>query len=87
MTLTEQERHIMAHATGWHLKNRLYRNHYVAGSEQDVWPVLLHLVERGMMTASPPDPLHAGMATFKVTPAGIAALKHAERHAKKETST
>jgi hypothetical protein len=80
--LTERERHIMAHATGWESRWPLYRNHFCAGPSHDAWPTIQALIARGMMRVSrEPTPLSGGDTTFCVTAIGIAALKQSKGRA------
>lgn len=84
--LTEQERHVMEHSTGWRSANPLFRNHFVASEGHDDWLTLQGLCERGLMRVSrEPSELSGGGTVFSVTEAGIRALKRTEP-AKKASS-
>lgn len=73
----------MEHAVAWRDKNRLYRNHFVAGCDHDDWPTLQALCERGLMRVNRgPSELSGGGTVFAVTDAGLAALGHEEVKAK-----
>lgn len=74
-TITAAERHILEHATGWRSKQPLYRNHYVAGPEQDCWPTLQALRARGLMRPTrESDEVIGGMHCYAVTEEGVALL-------------
>jgi hypothetical protein len=74
--LTERERHIIEHSTGWLSRWPLYRNHFCAGPSHDDWRTIQDLVARGLMKVSRmPSPLSGGDVVFCVTAVGIAALK------------
>lgn len=77
-TLSPQELDIMAHATGWDrgVRHRLSRNSYVAPDNGDAWPAIERLCALGLMKLTrKATPKNSHMATFRVTPAGIAELK------------
>lgn len=78
VTLTVNERDVMAHATAWDLgpRRRLYRNHYCASEGHHSWAELQALCERGLMRVlRKPSALSGGDTVFCVTDAGLAALK------------
>lgn len=77
MTLTDREREIMEHATGWRSKNRLYRNRFVTGPDTDDWGPIMGLCARGFMASRAPVLLlaEAGMSSFYVTERGLKELK------------
>lgn len=78
--MTEQERHIMEHATAWRHRHRLYRNHFATSPGTDDWAPIQALCERGLMRVlvSAEDGDFGGMTIFTVTDSGIAALKAAD---------
>lgn len=68
----------MDHATGWSSKkkrDRLYRNHYVAGDGHDSMPALLRLCAAGLMQRRKGNAATGGDDLFNVTEAGIETLK------------
>jgi hypothetical protein len=74
--LDKAEWHVMAHATAWDSKDRLYRNHYCARPGEDHWGTIQALCARGLMRVSrEPAPLSGDVTVFLVTRAGIAALE------------
>jgi hypothetical protein len=75
MSLSPAERHVMEHATAWRHKQRLYRNHFVAGPGHDNWGVLKALCDRGLMRQSRGSELSGGDSVFVVTDEGLAALR------------
>jgi hypothetical protein len=78
--LNKAEWHVMAHATAWDSKDRLYRNHFCAGPGHDDWATIQGLCERGLMRISrKPSALSGGDTVFLVTRAGIAALDGGKR--------
>ena len=77
-TITESDRHVMAHATAW--DRGRYRNHYTAGPDADAWSTLESLVSRGLMRVRVrADPDLGGMSVFEVTKLGISALSSQEQ--------
>ncbi len=81
--LTETERHVLEHATGWRTRNPLFRNHYVAGPGHHSWNELQALRTRGLMRVSrAPDELTGGDYCYSVTEAGITLLKESDRKRK-----
>jgi hypothetical protein len=78
VALTLQERHVMAHSTGWDSgkRSRLYRNHFCASEGHDDWATLQGLCARGLMRVGrKPGPLSGGDTVFVVTESGIELLK------------
>jgi hypothetical protein len=74
--VTDRERHILEHSTGWLSRWPLYRNHFCAGPSHDDWPTIQALIERGLMKVSrEPSELSGSDTVFCVTAIGIAALK------------
>jgi hypothetical protein len=68
--LTFEARHILEHATGFRSKSPGYRNHFCAAPDNDHWPALQALCERGLMRMVPNNVPLGGMETFSVTDAG-----------------
>lgn len=66
----------MKHATAWEHRDRLYRNHFVAGPDSDDWPTLQALRARGLMyvRCEPSEDL-GNMTVFAVTEGGINVLR------------
>jgi hypothetical protein len=75
IAVTADELHVLVHSTAWH--HGQYRNHFTAGSDSDSWPVLVGLVEKGLMTRGKPSELTGGMTTFRVSDAGFEFLRKA----------
>jgi hypothetical protein len=76
VTLSKEERHVMAHATGWDSANPGYRNHFCASPGHDDWATLQRLCDRGLMVVGrQPSAISGGDTTFWVTDAGLEALK------------
>jgi hypothetical protein len=74
--LTDAERHIIEHSTGWQSRWPLYRNHFCAGPSHDDWSTIQGLIGRGLMRVTrEPSALSGGDTVFCVTAIGIAALK------------
>lgn len=73
--MTEAERHVLEHSTGWLSRTPLYRNHFCASEGHDDWTTLQALCERGLMVARKPSQLSGGDTVFIVTEAGIAELR------------
>ena len=74
--LTDEERHIMEHATGWESRQPLYRNYFVTGEGTPDYPVVKKLCERGLMRQTRgPSEISGGMPIFAVTDAGIEELR------------
>lgn len=73
--LTTTQANILSHALGVAENAKTmrgsYRNYYSSGPLCDNWPVLLEMVELGL--------LHSGLSNFRVTKAGIAALKAVQK--------
>jgi hypothetical protein len=87
LTLSAQERHVMAHATAWDGKSRLYRNHFCASEGHADWDVLAALCRRGLMRVSrDPSPISGGDTVFAVTPTGLEALRREEKGRQAEGS-
>ena len=75
--ISERERHVLEHATGWHSSNPLYRNHFVAGEDHHDWEVIQLLCTKKLMCRSmQANDLTGGMDCFSVTPNGIALLRN-----------
>lgn len=74
--MTDGERDVMEHATGWRTKTPLYRNRYVASDGHPAWATLHRLVDEGLMevVCGPTRDL-GGSSMFAVTDAGIEALR------------
>ena len=76
MNITERQRHVMEHATGWRSRSPGYRNHFVAEPGHHDWPTLQTLCEKGLMRVSrEPSELSGGSHVFAVTTAGLEMLK------------
>ncbi len=76
--VSEDERHVMEHATGWESRRPLYRNHYCASEGHDMWPALQSLIGKGFMYESrKPSELSGGDHVISVTKEGVAWLRHA----------
>lgn len=73
--MTEAERHVLEHSTGWLSRQPLYRNHFCASEGHHDWATLQGLVERGLMVARKPSALSGGDTVFIVTDAGIDELR------------
>ena len=73
--VTAKELHVMVHATAW--TGARYRNFFTTGPETDDWPVLIGLVEKGLMLRGKPSELTGGMTTFRVSDAGLLFLRRA----------
>jgi len=74
--MTEAERHVLEHSTGWLSRQPLYRNHFCASEGHHDWAALQSLCERGLMAIGrKPGPLSGGDTVFIVTDAGIAELR------------
>ena len=70
--VTPAQRHIMEHATAWHGRYPLFRNHFCAGPDQDSWADLQALVSRGLMSV---------MASASADMGGMSSFTgHAARH-------
>jgi hypothetical protein len=72
--VTLRQLDIMAHATGWASRSRLYRNYYCADPGHESWAAIQGLVERGLMMSRSPLPMAESLC-FAVTAAGIDLLK------------
>lgn len=76
--LSDPERDVMEHATAWHHKNRLYRNHFCAGESHADIGTIDALTHRGLMECRRhKDPGLGGDCMFVVTLKGIEALERA----------
>ena len=85
--LTERERDILEHTTGWRSKWPLYRNHFCASPGHDAWATIEGLIARGIMRKSrEPSDLSGGDTVFSVTEAGVAALKRKQPTAEQPTA-
>ena len=74
--ITDKERQILEHSTGWKSKNPLYRNHFATESGTDDWDTVQELCGRGLMKLTHgPDDLYGGLSFFHVTEKGIALLR------------
>ena len=69
VTITDHERHILQHALGLDRARVSYRNGYSATPQTDTYPVLMSLVNRGLMERGA---YHETMVRFHVTDAGKA---------------
>lgn len=72
--LTEDELHILMHATAWDRgkRKRLYRNYFAASFGSDDLGACRKLCRDGMMSVTAD---HGDMTFFSVTEAGIRAIK------------
>lgn len=76
VAVNADELHVLVHTTAW--DRTRYRNYFTTGPETDDWPVLMGLVEKGLMTvARRADAMLGGMTTFQVSDAGFAFLRKA----------
>jgi hypothetical protein len=74
--MTNKERHVLEHTTGWRSANPLFRNHFVAGEGHDDWETLQELCRRGLMRVSrEPSEISGGDPVFAATESGIAELR------------
>ena len=73
--ITEREREIMQHAVAWKHKNRLYRNHFAVGPDDDDWTTIQVLCERGLMCVLRSPSEISPLTIFTVTALGIDSLK------------
>lgn len=77
MKLTERERDLLEHATGWRSKEPLYRNYFAATPDSDDWHAWEALRTRGLAIAYVPSSEVASifpLTYFHVTPLGISTL-------------
>jgi hypothetical protein len=76
VVVSEREREIMMHATGWQSRWPLFRNHFCTSPGGDDWAPIQRLIEVGLMRVSrKPSDLSGGDTVFSVTAIGVAALK------------
>jgi hypothetical protein len=88
LTISESERALMAHTTGWESKWPLYRNHFCASPDGDDWKTIEGLIARGLMyRAREPSDLSGGDTVFAVTPLGVSALKRGSRVGRRPVRT
>jgi hypothetical protein len=84
ITLTQEERHVLEHATGWLSESPLYRNRFVTSPEGHYGKVIAALIERGLMRiGSRPNALTGGDYLYCATMDGIRALKALPNHPKR----
>lgn len=80
--VSDREREILEHATGWLSRWPLFRNHFCASEGDENWSTIQGLIARGLMRKSrEPSELSGGDSVFSVTAVGVASLKR-----RKETS-
>lgn len=70
--ITDCERHVVEHATGWLSESPLYRNRFIAAEGHRDWSTLTALRDRGVMREVN---LAGGSSVFVVTIDGIRALR------------
>jgi len=71
--VTDAERHVLEHSTGWLSRQPLYRNHFCASEGHDDWETLQALCARGLMRVGRQPGVLSGEDTiFVMTEAGIA---------------
>jgi hypothetical protein len=71
--ITEPERHVLEHATGWLSESPLYRNRFTAGARHADMPAIESLCARGLMLLAASS--DTGDSLYCVTIEGIRALR------------